>query len=108
MSEGEEEGRGGGKWSARSKLGKMRNFKRLKNNKEIFKIKGKTHIKNKPKLITRSWNIKFSGYIQIINKGRHTHTQKKRWKERTHTYTCIKKSERRVCGERERARENKL
>lgn len=34
---------------------KMRNFKRLKNNKEIFKIKGKTHIKkNKPKLITRS------------------------------------------------------
>lgn len=24
---------------------KMRNFKRLKNNKEIFKIKGKTHIK---------------------------------------------------------------
>lgn len=26
---------------------KMRNFKRLKNNKEIFKIKGKTHIKKK-------------------------------------------------------------
>lgn len=33
--------------SAWSKLGKMRNFKRLKNNKEIFKIKGKTHIKKK-------------------------------------------------------------
>lgn len=80
----------------------MRNFKRLKNNKEIFKIKGKTHIKKtKPKLITRSWNIKFSGYIQIINKGRHT--QKKRRKERTHTYV---KNLSVVCAAREREKIN--
>lgn len=84
----------------------MRNFKRLKNNKEIFKIKGKTHTlkKTKPKLITRSWNIKFSGYIQIINKGRHTHKNEEK-KKRANTHTHVKKLSV-VCAAREREKIN--